>query len=300
MSALGIDAGASSTRWMLVDRGGAIAATGQGGPISGHIFAPAAREAVLRTLERLCVEVAAHGAPSHVVAGVTGLSPGTEVAHMLEAAIADRFALPQANVVVVDDMLIAYRGAFEPGDGILVYAGTGSIAYHLTADGQVHRTGGHGFLIDDAGGGFWIGQQALRAMMRARDVSESDTTLYRALCEMIGETSWEGIRAFAYGGGRSAVASLVPAVVAAASEGNHEATAILRESGRELARLARVMLRRLGAKPVAIAGGAASASPTIFAAFRDSLPPDVAVRRHEAQPVECAARLALAETEIAR
>jgi len=295
MSALGIDAGASSTRWMLVDGGGAVIATGQAAPISGHVFAPGARETVLRTLERLCAEVAAHTAPSHVVAGVTGLTTGTDVAQMLERAIAERFALPRGSVAVVDDMLIAYRGAFEPGDGILVYAGTGSIAYHLTADGHVLRAGGHGYLVDDAGGGFWIGQQALRAMMRALDIGEMESALHRALCAAIGATTWDGMRPFVYGGGRSAVASLVPAVALAASEGDTEASGILRDAGRELARLARVLLRRLGDKPVALAGGAAGASPIIFAAFRDSLPSGVAVRRHEAPPVECAARLALAQ-----
>jgi len=295
MSALGIDAGASSTRWLLVDRGGVAVASGQTAPISGHIFTPAARDAVLRTLDALSAGVAAHGAPSHVVAGVTGLSPGTDVAQTLEAAIAERFALPRAQVVVVDDMLIAFRGAFEPGEGILVYAGTGSIAYHLTADGQVLRAGGYGFLVDDAGGGFWIGQQALRAMMRARDTGETESALYRALCAAIGTTTWDGIRPFVYGGGRSAVASLVPAVVAAAAEGDTEAATILRDAGRELGRLARVLLRRLWDKPVALTGGAAAASPMIFAAFRDSLPPGVAVRHHAAPPVECAARLALAQ-----
>jgi N-acetylglucosamine kinase-like BadF-type ATPase len=297
MSALGIDAGASSTRWLLADRGGAVIASGQAAPISGHVFTPAAREAALRTLDGISAEVAGHGAPSHVVAGVTGLSPGTDVAQMLEAAIAERFALPRTSVVVVDDMLIAFRGAFEPGDGILVYAGTGSVAYHLTADGQVMRAGGHGFLVDDAGGGFWIGQQALRAMMRARDTGEMESALHRALCAAIGANTWDGMRPFVYGGGRSAVASLVPAVAAAASEGDAEAAAILRDAGRELARLARVLLRRLWDKPVALTGGAAAASPIIFAAFRDSLPAGVAVRRHEAPPVECAARLALAQGE---
>jgi N-acetylglucosamine kinase-like BadF-type ATPase len=63
MSALGIDAGASSTRWMLVDRGGVVVATGQAAPISGHIFTPAARDAVLRALDALSAGVAAHGAP---------------------------------------------------------------------------------------------------------------------------------------------------------------------------------------------------------------------------------------------
>jgi N-acetylglucosamine kinase-like BadF-type ATPase len=295
MSALGIDAGASSTRWMLVDRGGAVVASGQTAPISGHIFTPSAREAVMRTLDALSAGVAAHGAPSHVVAGVTGLSTGTDVAHALEAAIAERFALPRVQVVVVDDMLIAFRGAFMPGEGILVYAGTGSIAYHLTAEGHVMRAGGYGYLVDDAGGGFWIGQQALRAMMRARDTGEAESMLHRALCAAIGATDWDGMRPFVYGGGRSAVASLVPAVVAAAAEGDAEAATILREAGRELARLARMLLRRLWDKPVALSGGAAAASPLIFAAFRDALPPGVAVRRHDAPPVECAARLALAQ-----
>src|SRR5262249_3226526 len=124
-------------------------------------------------------------------------------------------------------------------------------------------------------------------------LGETESALHRSLCAAMGATTWDGMRPFVYGGGRSAVASLGPAGAAAAAEGGARAAASLRGGGREAAPPPRGRARR----PRGGRGGAAAASPLIFAAFRDALPPGVAVRRHDAPPVECAARLALAQGE---
>ena len=85
------------------------------------------------------------------------------------AMLATAFAAPEAGVRVVSDVEIAYRAAFAPGEGYLVYAGTGSIAAFIDAQGVLHRAGGRGVALDDAGGGYWIAREALRRLWRRED-----------------------------------------------------------------------------------------------------------------------------------
>lgn len=296
---LGIDGGASSSRWRLEGPGGVLVVQGRGAPITGHVFTSEARAQTSAAIEALAADVSVHGRPSLVVAGITGLSKDGEPAALLRLALAELFAIDAERVIVLDDVRLAYLGAFAPGEGILVYAGTGSIAYHLAADQRVERAGGHGFLIDDAGGGFWIGGQALRAMLRRRDDGRPTTPLDRALFEAIGGEDWDTIRRFVYTGGRMTVATLAQTVIAAAAAGDSEAVALLSISGAELGRLVGALRKRLGALPVALAGGVGRASPVLFEALRREIGAGAAVRLHAAEPVVTAAalaRVALAET----
>ena len=296
--ALGIDAGASSTRWRLEQADGRIVAEGRGAPITGHLFTPEAQAAASAAIVAIGIELARHGKPDFVTAGVTGLSIDSEPAKLLQLAFAEVFDVPVERVAVQDDLRIAYLGAFAPGDGILVYAGTGSIAYHLTSDQTIERAGGHGFLIDDAGGGFWIGRQALCALLRRRDERREGTSLDRALLSAIGGGDWPTIRAFAYGGGRQAVASLARVVSDAASQGDGEAAVLLALAGRELARICQALIDRLGLLPVALAGGVARGAPLLMEGLRRALGSGVVVRLHAAEPVATAATLARMAIEI--
>lgn len=296
--ALGIDAGASSTRWRLERADGKVVAQGAGTPITGHLFTAEAQAAARAAIAAIGNELAPHGKPVCVMAGVTGLSTNSEPANLLQHALADVFDLPLARVAVQDDLRIAYLGAFAPGEGILVYAGTGSIAYHLTRDQAIERAGGHGFLIDDAGGGFWIGQQALRALVRRRDARRDATALDGALLAAIGGADWSDIRAFAYGGGRQAVASLARVVGDAANQSDGEAALLLTVAGGELARICKALIDRLGPLPIALAGGVARA-PLLLDGLRGGLGPGVVVDLHAAEPVATAARLARMATPLA-
>lgn len=293
MIGLGLDGGGTGARWRLADASGRILGEGTLGPLTGHIFEPASRAAAQQTIAALLTDVEAVGKPVRICAGITGLSTGSETAELMASWLAGAFRLAPDAVQVVDDMRIAYRSAFQPGEGILVYAGTGSVAFHLSQDGKADRAGGHGYLIDDAGGGYWIGRQALAALVRAQDEGRDPGVLGQEIGEAIGGLDWEQIRRHVYGGGRAAVAALVPAVAKAAARDDEVATTILSSAGEELARLARVLLARLGREqPVALAGGASRASPLIFSHFRASLPRDAVLRQVAQPPVEVAARLA--------
>ncbi len=311
--ALGIDAGGSSTRWVLRRGDGPEAseelARGRLAPLSGLSFLAGegsdgerAAQSVVDALHddvrsRLHERTGADRALDAVYAGVTGLSDGDAAATALRTMLSARLNVAEERVRVVNDMALAYRCAFRPGEGVLVYAGTGSIAVHVDGDGVLHRAGGHGYLIDDAGGGFWIGRHALRAVLREADRrgEPASGALADAIYAELGSRDWPAIRRRVYGGGRSGIAALVPAVRHALAAGDPAAAAIVTAAGRELARLADVLAARLGgALPVALAGGASGLGAPLRKAVVASLPPGTRVHVAERTPVEAAARLALA------
>ncbi|MEZ4608419.1 MAG: BadF/BadG/BcrA/BcrD ATPase family protein [Deinococcales bacterium] len=168
---LGLDGGASSSRWLLLDSQGQEVFTGRLGAITGHLFDEAAREDVLGPLETLVTGVRTvleqhHLKLTSIVAGITGLSEGDESAQFLENYL--RNSLNPEKIGLYHDMVIAYRNAFKPGEGILIYAGTGAIAFYMDEEKSL-RAGGYGYLIDDEGAGFGIGRAALQWLMRAHD-----------------------------------------------------------------------------------------------------------------------------------
>jgi N-acetylglucosamine kinase-like BadF-type ATPase len=290
VNVLGIDGGASSSKWVVLDAQGGAVAQGRVAPLIGHLFGDEMRARVFAALDQLLAEVKPH-APRTVVAGITGLDAGTKEAGEIRGYIQKALGLSEKRVVVLNDMDLAYRAYFAPGAGIVVYAGTGSVAYSIAQDGSVYRAGGHGFLIGDEGAGFWIGKTALRHLMRWRD-SGLDTAPYplaQHLYAVLGSRDWTGIREYVYGGGRQVVAALAPAVGRAAEEGDETATQILLQAGRELADLALTLRHRLGPLPVVLCGGALQVSPLIEQGARELLELEVMYT----SSAETAARMAL-------
>ncbi|CAM3807299.1 N-acetylglucosamine kinase [Deinococcus frigens] len=257
---LGIDMGASSSKWVLF-AGGEVTASGVYAPLSGHLYTPEARQRLAEGLAEIRAAVPAP--PSAVVVGVTGLQ--TDYIPTIIEMLSGTFHLPQTALFVTDDLHLAYAAHFPTGGGTLVYAGTGSMAYHRTAVGGTVRAGGHGYLIDDAGGAFWQGRQGLKAVLRDLDEGQGQGLLASKLYGVIGSQHWPDIRAHIYGEGRAALARLAPAVYAAAVEGDPRAQYIQRRAGEELARLGRVVLDRSGGRELALCGG--SFNPLVRAAF---------------------------------
>lgn len=298
---LGIDAGGSSTGWLLVDAKGRVVGRGRTGGITGHMFREPGElgeegRSSLERLRGLLAEARQAGRPTGVVMGAAGLSSGSDAAALLEKTVCDALDLPSDAVFVDNDMTIAYRSAYEPGEGVLVYGGTGSIAFHIPRMGQPVRVGGYGYLIDDAGGGYWIGQQGLCTVLRWQDEigMPSARPLAQEIYAQIGVSDWPGIREHIYSGGRSRVSALAQAVVRAANAGDEAAAAILQQAGAELARLVRAVFGRLGqVMPVTLLGGVTHMGPQLLEALRDGLPLGTQLATSPEDPVEAAARLAV-------
>ncbi|HET8531560.1 MAG TPA: BadF/BadG/BcrA/BcrD ATPase family protein, partial [Methylomirabilota bacterium] len=78
-------------------------------------------------------------------------------------ALARRLRRFAPRVLVISDVEAAYLGALGPGPGVLLLAGTGSIALARDRNGRWARAGGLGPLLGDDGSAFSIGRAWLRA-----------------------------------------------------------------------------------------------------------------------------------------
>ncbi len=289
---LGLDAGGTQTRWALATSAGEIVAEGHARGLTAlQLNTSDGLRHISMVFADIAAQVASHGSPSHVCAGVTGLDQRDG---RLCELIASALHLPAAQVSVHSDIDIAYRDLFRPGEGYVVYAGTGSIAAFIDEDGVFHRAGGRGVLLDDAGGGFWIAREALRHIWRLEDEAPGswrNSPLARAMFARVGGDDWSHSRQYFYGRERGEIGQLALAVAETAAEDETSAR-ILESAGHELARLARAMVSRFGLRPIALAGRAAILHPLIEANMRASLPPEVVLQVRVAEPHMAAARIA--------
>ncbi len=272
---LGIDAGGTRTRWALADRLGAIVAEGEVAGLSAlQMGSDAGRSELQARLSGLASAVRAHGKPSAIRAGLTGF--GGDGAQ-LQLWLSTLFDIPASAITLSNDIEIAYAACFQPGEGYLVYAGTGSIGAWIDTDGVFHRAGGRGVVLDDGGGGFWIAREALRHIWRVEDEQPGawqDSAMARAVFDHLGGSDWAVSRQFIYGQERGAFGRLALAV-AASADLDPAAAHILRCAGGELARLALALKGRFGPRPVALSGRAATLHPMIEDAMCAALPPDL-------------------------
>ncbi len=293
---LGIDAGGTSTRWALASGDGQIHAEGAVGGMSVlQMGSAAGRDSVHATFRALARAVLGHGQPQRIQAGLTGFGGDGD---QLQRWLAGLLSVPLRAVTLCNDIEISYLASFAPGQGYLVYAGTGSIGAYIDAAGQFHRAGGRGVMLDDGGGGFWIAREALRHIWRNEDEEPGRwraSPMAHAVFAQIGGDDWALSRQFIYGQERGAVGKLALAVAASAAA-DPVAAAILAEAGRELARLARALVERFGARPVVLAGRAAELHPAILAAMRAAmraaLPDATSLTQATGQAHHAAARIA--------
>ncbi len=284
---LGLDAGGTQTRWALALASGQTLAEGAVAPFSGQqVHSAEGREAIVQALAevRQSVVRAQSPAPTAVWAGVTGHDEqsGGELRQLLQAAL----ALPEDCIRLYNDVELACRLCFAPGQGHVVYSGTGSIGVFVDAAGAMHRVGGRGSLLGDEGSGHWIARQALAQVWRHEDDapgSAASSALAQALFERIGGPAWDDTRRFIHLSDRGALGALALSV-AQVADVDDGARRLLGQAGEELARLARLLIARHGQRPVVVCGRAALLHPEIEASLRRGLPPGSACEFRTLQP----------------
>lgn len=162
------------------------------------------------------------------------------------------------TVVVVTDIEIALAAAFAEGQGIVVSAGTGSVAVGRDRKGQRHRIGGYGWQMGDEGSGYAIGRAALGAVSRARDGRSPRTALTERVLEATRSPDFDALVRWAAGASPAEVAAIAPHVLSVAAEGDALAQGVADYAARELSQLAICLLPMMeveGKVGVAITGG---------------------------------------------
>ncbi len=213
-------------------------------------------------------------------------------------------SIPAHSHLLTTDAAIALAAAVGNAPGIIVVAGTGSIAYGRDWQGHELRCGGWGNLFDDAGSGYDLGRNAVRCGLRALDGRGKPTLLTGALCRKLGFGSLA--EAVSYLQAPQDIAALFQVVVSEAARGDAVARQLCDKAARDLAQLALTLLTRLGSNPgsprVICAGGVFRESTMIRRQFAQQVhaeAPKARVSLLRREPVEGALFLArqLAQTQ---
>jgi N-acetylglucosamine kinase-like BadF-type ATPase len=173
---LGIDGGGSKTAFVLEDESGEIIGRAETGPSN---WISAGKEEAGRNIAAGIRQL--NSVPDVVGCGFAGAGRPEGIQFFKDSLSA---LLPKAQIFVETDAFISYIGAIGLEPGILLIAGTGSIAIGRRVDGSMVRVGGWGPIFGDEGSGFWIGREAIQAALRANDAgAESD--FVSSVCEAL-------------------------------------------------------------------------------------------------------------------
>ncbi|MBI1807459.1 MAG: hypothetical protein HYR76_10465 [Ignavibacteria bacterium] len=258
---IGIDGGGTKTHALLVDMEGTVLAECTGGPTHlQNVGVKQAAAVLFDLIKGCCDKVASDAQPvQSVVIGIAGAGRAANKLELTNAllGLSLKKKFPLKNVTVESDVRIALEAAFAGGPGVVVIAGTGSIAFYRTEDGKLLRAGGWGNILGDEGGGFAIGRDALNAVMRQHDGRSEKTLLTKKVFEHFSISTVDDLIAKVYHE-HVDVASFAPKVFDAVVERDRVAHMILVKNANELVELVRVLMMQVRPKkklPVALMGG---------------------------------------------
>jgi glucosamine kinase len=299
---LGIDGGGTKTTCAVGDDSRLLATATAGPSNIVRVGEAQARESLHRAVFEACAGVGI--TPAQVARTFVGGSGAgrPELAELVRRALAEILPTP---IDVAGDMQTALEAAFDTGPGIIVNAGTGSFAYGRNREGVTARAGGWGFAIGDEGSAYWIGRTAVNAVLRAADEAgkvvgnekPENSSLAAALCKVWEVNSLIDLALAANSVPPPDFAVLFPAVAASDEQLAHT---VLTTAGKELARLAAVVIRRLfhvdfQSLPVAMIGGVFRHALLVHEVFYNELRQldrRVEINPVVVEPVEGALRLA--------
>jgi len=298
MFVLGIDAGGTKTVCQLADEDGRLLAEARGAGANLQAGGELEVEKALHAVIAEALGASRAVRPAAICCGMAGVDRPEDIA--VVRGILTRIG-HHADLLVVNDALIALEAGAPGAAGVVIVAGTGSIAYGRDAAGRAARAGGWGHVLGDEGSGYWLGRQALQAVMRAADGRGPITTLTpRVLAHYgVGRAS-DLVHQIYYGGARpSAIAALGAVVQTAADDGDPVALQIIETGSVELGAAAGSVASRLGleASLVVLAGGMFRAVPRLQAGVAACLTrrlPRATVRPLDVEPATGAVRLAVA------
>ena len=280
--ALGIDIGGTATRVLIVDAAGRRRGGGRsaGGNPTAHppaVWSRALSEALGQALDE-------SGPDAHVrsvvvgVAGDRALADG-DAAATFESVIRDRVGAG-CPIQMTGDVVVAFAAGTPAADGTVLVAGTGAAAAAIRDRGPAAEIDGYGWLLGDAGSGFWIGRQAVRAVLADLDGRGPATGLRPLVTDSLLGRSFAGANArqlcleivnAAHARPPVDLSRLAPLVSRCAADGDEAA---LRIAGAAVGHLVSSVLavRAAGAAtPLVVTGGVAAGDHAIAGLLRERL-----------------------------
>lgn len=176
---IGVDAGGTSTRCVVMAPSGTIAGYGRGPGAnrnSGGDAVTSLTTALRAALRDLDTSLVAGG-----VFGMAGAGAAGRAGAVHAATEAWRACGLTGAPSVVTDISVAFAAGTNAATGIVVFSGTGAGAAVVSHGNIVRRADGYGWLVGDEGSAVWLGREAVRAALNAYDGRGAPTILAEAV-----------------------------------------------------------------------------------------------------------------------
>ncbi len=243
---LGVDGGGTKTLVVLLDEENNVVSeevSGASNPLRVGIETAVAN--ISEATNKACDKIGRN--PIEIVSAACGLAGvrRTDLRMRVRERIREKLGIELIEVVTDAD--IALYGATKDEAGLIIIAGTGSIALGRNEKGEKAVAGGWGPLAGDEGSGAGIARRALQAIAKASDGRGEQTKLSRKAMQYFRAGKSEDILVAIYAPqiDNSKIAGFAKFVVEAAIEGDQIAQEILAEAGHELGMAANAVIHRL-------------------------------------------------------
>lgn len=227
------------------------------------------------------INVILNGIDEDVVVGLGLAGYGREATVRKNIEEAVYKAIPNYPYVLKNDAQIALKGALGGSDGILVIAGTGSIAIS-SFDGVDDRCGGWGYAIGDEGSAYWIAKKVILEFSKQSDGRAQQTKLYELVKEETGIQEDADLISHiikTLGNKREEIAKLAMVCAKGAMANDEVCLNIYKDVAYEIAQMINVLSRKVNKKEILVSytGGVWKGKKYMDATFAECLDANVKI-----------------------
>jgi N-acetylglucosamine kinase-like BadF-type ATPase len=292
---LGVDGGGTNCRAVVVDDAGEILGEGQAEAANFlRVGLENAISHVKHAIHQACKQAGID--PSQITTACIGLAGVSHPDHNRQMLGALKDALPIRDILLETDARVALAGATGNQPGVVIIAGTGSIACGINARGRFARSGGWGPIMGDEGSGSYIGRRALEAVVMAYDYRGKPTAMMEPVLKHFGVASPPELPPVIYETTdeqrhvvMAKIAQLSRVAVNAAEAGDQVALDIMHDAAEELAKTAIAVIEQLRMEHdtfrIAYVGGVFEAGDLVLTPLRKAIH-QVAAAAEVAPPID--------------
>lgn len=202
---LAVDGGGTKTLAVMTDSKGKVLGVGRSNASNYQVAGiEGAKNALLEAIKEVLIKVCEKKDQINFQTGVFALagidtSEDRDVVKRIVNDVCNRNGIYFEKLIVENDALSTLIGSTSNQPGALVISGTGSIAFAHNGKGEYVRAGGWGHKVGDEGSGYWIGMEAIRAILKMSDGRGPNTLLRDRVLEAINLPTVESLYNWVYG-----------------------------------------------------------------------------------------------------
>jgi N-acetylglucosamine kinase len=271
---LGIDGGGTKTLAVCADLQGNVLGVGISGGSNYHTVGLGEAIAAIKRSSNQAISISGiEGSDIHAVcAGLAGAGRQTDRSLLFPNIMS---LTPAGKVILEHDAAIALAGATACNQGVIVIAGTGTMAFGVNKAGEQRRSSGWGNILGDEGSAYYIGHKALISACKAYDGRGEKTTLLDGIVRLFELDDFSDVVKRVYNASPKDIAAIAPLVSEIAYAGDEVAIKIMRDAGIELALSAVSVIKDLGMEnekvQVATSGSVFNAGKILLIPFDETM-----------------------------